>query len=226
MPKSAEITRKKIVPPHRTNAFTLIELLVVIVIIGILATLAMVSIPRVTESARRTKCLANLRQIGMALKTYANDNNQLYPLTTDATWTTWDKKLLNSGLLTKEVFACPSDKNFRIVPGDRRSYGYNGYFGDVRDDGMTIKGVAMQINKNLSEVILVADSAGPSAVINCSDYASVYRNAGCLSNHKREGANYLFCDLHASWMKNSGDYGQPLGSDGEKLWRKHWPCLQ
>ncbi len=215
-------------PPPRTNAFTLVELLITIAIIGVLAALGLTAIPRAMESARRTKCLGNLRQIGMALKTYANDHEQLYPVTVNAgdAYKTWDQKLLESQLLTKQTFICPSDTIKRTVVGAPRSYAYNGYFGDVRSDQYTIQGIAMQMNKKLSDVILVADCGGATALINRADYASAYRNAGCLSNHKREGANYLFCDLHASWMKDSGDYGQPPDSDGEKLWQRHWPCRE
>ena len=217
-----------IASPQKSAGFTLIELLVTIAIIGILASLALVGIQSSMESARRTKCLANLRQIGMALKAYANDNNQLYPVTSnpDDEYKTWDQKLLEAGLLDKRAFVCPSDNVRRTVPGEPRSYGYNGYFGDVRDDGLTIKGVGMQMNKKLSEVILVADCGGPSAVINRSDFASAYRNADCLANHDSKGANYIFLDLHATWMKDSGNWGQLADSDGEKLWKKHWPCRE
>jgi len=217
-----------IASPQKPDGFTLIELLVTIAIIGILASLALVAVQSSMESARRTKCLANLRQIGMALKTYANDNNQLYPVTSnpDDEYKTWDQKLLEAGLLAKGAFVCPSDNVRRTVPGDPRSYAYNGYFGDVRDDGLTIKGVGMQMNKKLSEVILVADRGGAPSVINRSDCASAYCNSDCLANHDFKGANYIFCDLHATWMKDSGDYGQAEDSAGDRLWKKHWPCRE
>lgn len=60
-------------------AFTLIELLVVIGIIGILASLLMPSFSRAKGKANDAKCISNLRQIGIALVIYADENNGRLP---------------------------------------------------------------------------------------------------------------------------------------------------
>ena len=64
----------------RRRAFTLVELLVVIGIIAILISVLLPTLSRARESAKRTQCLSNLRQISVFLNMYANANNQQVPL--------------------------------------------------------------------------------------------------------------------------------------------------
>jgi prepilin-type N-terminal cleavage/methylation domain-containing protein/prepilin-type processing-associated H-X9-DG protein len=63
---------------RRRPGFTLIELLVAIAIIGILAALLLGAIQRVRESASRTSCANNLREIGLAFQMH-HDNFKVFP---------------------------------------------------------------------------------------------------------------------------------------------------
>jgi prepilin-type N-terminal cleavage/methylation domain-containing protein len=64
---------------ERVSAFTLIELLVVIAIIAILASIALPAFSAVQERAKQTKDLSNGKQVVLALKQFALDNNGNFP---------------------------------------------------------------------------------------------------------------------------------------------------
>jgi prepilin-type N-terminal cleavage/methylation domain-containing protein len=66
--------------PKPRTAFTLVELLVVIGIIAVLVAILLPTLNRARESARRTKCLANLRSIGQLCMMYANQNHGFLPI--------------------------------------------------------------------------------------------------------------------------------------------------
>jgi prepilin-type N-terminal cleavage/methylation domain-containing protein/prepilin-type processing-associated H-X9-DG protein len=72
-------SRLRGVPRRRNYGFTLIELLTVLVIIAVLAGMMFPTFVRAREAARRTVCLSNLKQIGLAIQMYAADHGSLAP---------------------------------------------------------------------------------------------------------------------------------------------------
>src|SRR4051812_7524731 len=66
------------------GGFTLVELLVVIAIIGILVALLLPAIQSAREAARRTKCINNLKNVGLACLNYESSKNSYPPSSTNA----------------------------------------------------------------------------------------------------------------------------------------------
>src|SRR5688572_27432006 len=64
----------------RRRAFTLVELLVVIGIIAILIGILIPTLSRARESANKTACLSNIRELGNAFRLYAAGNKDAMPI--------------------------------------------------------------------------------------------------------------------------------------------------
>ncbi len=115
---------------RRGQGFTLVELLVVIAIVSVLAALIAAVSGRVKVSANRAASASNMRQIGVALALYTNENNGRYPETTHSNQRdrSWIYTLAPYLANVDEVRICPADpRGEERLKSDGTSYTLNSF---------------------------------------------------------------------------------------------------
>ena len=164
-------------------AFTLIELLVVLAVIGLLAALLLPVLGKARESARGTACLSNLRQVGLALQIYVQDNQNKMPVMFDAPLGTNTPPATNVATIDlvlapqlgpSRILKCPSDDK-DLFALTRSSYAWNTLLNGQDADHLRL----FSIDLDPHQIPLVFDKE------------AFHRARG-----EKKGVNYLYADGH------------------------------
>ncbi len=190
----------------RKRGFTLIELLVVITIIAILAGISLPVFTRVQERARALECASNLRQLGIAMVAYINDNADYAPKptswvagTTGGGGGSAETGLYKTYVEVPEVFMSPFDKrpagldassNFNVSYGMNTNMATDNFTGDWKNTS-TLVLLAPVATGTSSENLTFASKSNAPVVL-----TKPLPNPKLGTHNKGSRINVLFADSH------------------------------
>lgn len=211
----------------KKSAFTLIELLVVIAILSLLAAILFPVFSRARENARKSSCLNNIKQIGVALSLYVQDADETYP---PAYWNSGGIPLgnwLEGYTRNRQIWRCPSDSiNKGAVQANyaNQSYAWNAWYfnSNTGDFGPQYASKKLADVPKATELASVWGAWAATAFIFdhpdnpgiCTEpRARIEAGLDCANSGVSQGhlgsGNFVFADGHAKHL-NSGKIMQQL----------------
>jgi prepilin-type N-terminal cleavage/methylation domain-containing protein/prepilin-type processing-associated H-X9-DG protein len=187
-----------------SRAFTLVELLVVISIISLLMAILLPALGKARAAANKTYCMSNLRQIGVVMRSYLDDNRDIFPLACAYPWENPDAnstgyappitKVLGPLIKDTKVFICKADtvkKYYKMV--GNTSYWYNGI--TAAGPPIWLAGITIQ------QYPPVQAGAKEKNIQVMSDFSSTPPPHPAIGKSRSGGVNYLYADWHVSNYK-------------------------